>query len=83
MYRHFVGIPRAAITSLANLELFMQGIGRRRQTDRRFARKETAKTFCTFLGDKYVLYTPDIHAIMINCHVTVYHYNDTRSTVTR
>jgi len=21
--------------------------------------------------------------IMINCHVTVYHYNDTRSTVTR
>jgi len=35
----------------------MPGENRRRQTDSRFARKERAKTFCTFLDGKYVLYT--------------------------
>ena len=61
MYRHIVSKSRAEIAYfLANFRVFMQGIGRRRQTDGRFTQKERAKTFCTILGDKFVLYTPGI-----------------------
>jgi len=43
-----VSIPRAAIAFFSEFKVFIGKSNRRRQTDGRFARKEKAKTFCTF-----------------------------------
>ena len=41
---------------LSEFKVYMRDINRRRHS--RFAQKERARTFCTFLEDKYFLYTP-------------------------
>jgi len=43
-----LSIPRAAIAFFSEFKVFIGKSNRRRQTDGRFARKEKAKTFCTF-----------------------------------
>jgi len=67
MYRHFVGIFRAAIAFLANLEFLRRvglSIGEDRQTDDSRAKGE-GEDFLHISEDEFVLYMPEPYSSYI------------------